>query len=154
MVKIQERLEARSIDQKRLQEALEYCLMNNVGAKVAINTGLFPGISAGRLHYALKNKMTKQVRDHPRQILTNDERRCLASWILESHDNGSRSMSNENIAAKVILILKGRHASNKKRKWRCCESLNMNEQMCVRKVTELSLLFFKSFHAWCRVQGI
>ena len=56
------------------------------------------------------------VRDHAKQILTNDERHQLAQWILACAD-GQDPQDRTKVSAKIKELLLARHCSNKKKNW-------------------------------------
>ena len=56
------------------------------------------------------------VRDHLHQVLTNDERKKLATWILECAD-GYKPKHRTDVYVKMKEILRARHRQNKRRKY-------------------------------------
>lgn len=64
----------------------------------------------------MKKKCVHVIRDHHNQIMTNDERLQLASWLLQCADGHMPKDRNE-IAAKMRTMLRQRHAFNKRRKY-------------------------------------
>ena len=73
---------------KLRQEAVRWCRAGN-GQRGESSckdrcTGLFPGVTRNMIQSALKNLDTTVIRDHHNQILTNDERKLLATWLLKS----------------------------------------------------------------------
>ena len=65
-------------------------------------------------------------RDHPKQILTNEERRKLAAWILACAA-GQKPKDRVEVSAKVKQMLRARHTSNKQRNYRA-GTIRLNEQ--------------------------
>eukprot|EP00966_Prymnesium_polylepis_P310961 7184452-Prymnesium_polylepis.1 len=61
-------------------------------------------------------KRVDAPRDHPKQILTNQERRDLAAWLLACAD-GQDPKDRTAVSTKVREMLRARHASNKRRSW-------------------------------------
>jgi hypothetical protein len=93
-------------------------------------------------------------RDHHRQILTNDERRKLAEWLLKCAD-GQDPKDRSKISAKVREMLRARHASNKKKKYGAgTVRLTDTEITAAESKDELSHKFFQHFYPWCRAYGI
>lgn len=109
-----------------LNSAVQYCKDGPMRAKKAISTGLFPGPTVSQLLTALKKSGSVQMRDHPLQILLNDERKKLASWILECSDGG-KDFSRSAISKKIVMM-KGRHADNRRKGFRLCQLLNEAER--------------------------
>ena len=94
-------------------------------------------------------------RDHPKQILTNDERYKLGAWLLACAA-GQDPKTRIQISAKVKQMLRARRASNRRRNWHG-GSIRLNEQELdwVRsKAPQLSHTFFQRFYPWCRAHGI
>jgi hypothetical protein len=94
-------------------------------------------------------------RDHHHQILTNEERRKLAEWILSCAD-GNKPKDRTQISAKVREMLRARHASNKKKKWREGSLLLTKSEKAAAESREprLSQCFFERFYPWCRAHSI
>ena len=60
------------------------------------------------------------------------------------------------MSAKIKEMLRARHASNKRRKWRSgCIRLNDQEVAVVQsREPRLAKTFFERFYPWCRAHGI
>ena len=100
-------------------------------------------------------KIADEDRDHHNQILTNTERRKLADWILACAD-GQSPKNRVQISAKIRVMLRARHASNKKRKWGVGTiRLSAPEVAAAKsKAPQLTHTFFQRFYPWCRAHGI
>ena len=100
-------------------------------------------------------KFDDDSRDHHNQVLTNNERRKLAEWILGCAD-GQDPKNRVQISSKVKELLRARHRSNQKKKWGY-GSLRLSdlEVAVVQSATDcLSKMFFERFYPWCRAHGI
>tara|TARA_B110000046_G_scaffold128325_1_gene134724 strand:+ start:965 stop:2272 length:1308 start_codon:yes stop_codon:yes gene_type:complete len=103
-------------------------------------------------------KLTGQIcdiRDHHNQILTNEERRHVAAWLLACAD-GQDPKDRSELSFKVRKILRARHAANKKKKYgKGSVRLNQAEFDAVNsKSPRLSKMFFEHFYPWCRAHDI
>lgn len=113
---------------KLAHDAAVYAHEKKVGSKAALKTGKFGGSEV--VTYNMVEPLLRQLkqngkfddddRDHHAQILTNNERRKLANWILACVD-GHNPKDRVQVSAKIRQILRTRHAYNKKMKvarWR------------------------------------
>ena len=153
--------EARALFQRRTSAvaAAKWAHENKVGSRKACSTGKFGNVTYNMVEPLLRELeqygSISEDRDHAKQILTNDERRKLAEWILACGD-GHNPKDRTQISAKVRQILKARHASNKKKRWRA-GSVRLNEQevsAAQSREPRLSTHFFQRFYPWCRAHGI
>ena len=158
--------EARRLKHRRemAAAAARWALENNKGSKAACNTGLFGDKTV--VTYNMVEPLLRELktngkiaddRDHHHQILTNKERRKLATWILACAD-GQDPKDRTQISTKVREILRARHAANKKKKWRPelgVVRLSDKELECVESSEpRLTKTFFERFYPWCRAHGI
>ena len=106
-------------------EAAQCAFANSVGSKKALKQDDFKdrGVTYNMVEpllVELKAGGTKKrmdaPRDHPKQILTNQERRDLAEWML-CCAAGQEPKDRAAVSAKVKEMLRARHASNKRRSW-------------------------------------
>ena len=74
---------------KLRQAAVDWCREHGKGSKAAVKSGLFPGVTRNMIQTALVAKKSVCIRDHHNQILTNEERHKLASWLLACADGNS-----------------------------------------------------------------
>ena len=118
-------LEARELCERRnfAHQAARWAFENGKGSRAACNSGLFgdPAVVTRNIVEPLirQLKETGKIedhRDHLHQILTNVERRQLATWILACAD-GQEPKDRTHIATKIKAMLKARHASNKRKKY-------------------------------------
>ena len=58
-------------------------LGKGVSQSSSVSSGLFPGVTRNQNQAALKKKNQVIIRDHHNQILTNEERYKLASWLIQ-----------------------------------------------------------------------
>ena len=147
--------EARALFKRRTdaRAAAIWAHENDVGSRKACSSGKF-----GNVTYNMVEPLLRELeqygsiaddRDHAKQILTNDERRKLAQWILACAD-GHNPKDRTQLSAKVRQMLKARHASNKKKRWRA-GSLRLNPQEVAAadsKEPRLSNNFFERFYPW------
>ena len=126
--------EARALCERRkfAHQAARWAFENEKGSRAACNSGLFgdPAVVTRSIVEPLirQLKATGKIedhRDHSNQILTNVERRQLAAWILACAD-GQEPKDRTKISTKIKVMLKARHASNKRKKY---------ELACVCEVT-------------------
>ena len=103
-----------------------YAFEKEVGSKAALKNEQFKdrGLTYNMVEPLLKELKaggTKQrvdaPRDHHCQVLTNNERIKLANWILACAA-GQDPKDRTAVSAKIKEMLRARHASNKRRKWR------------------------------------
>jgi hypothetical protein len=111
---------ARELAERRklAHEAAAWAVENDVGSKMACKQEQFAGLSYNMVE-PLRRKLKETgsidlVRDHHRQILTNEERHQLAEWILACAD-GQDPNDRTQVSAKIKELLKACHASNKKK---------------------------------------
>ena len=105
-------------------EAARWAHENKRGSKAVCKAEDSPFKDAGLTHNMVEPHLRElragrgidYVRDHHNQILTNDERRKLAEWMLQCAD-GQDPKDRAKISAKVKEMLRARHASNKKKKY-------------------------------------
>ncbi|KAL3912605.1 MAG: hypothetical protein SGPRY_008278 [Prymnesium sp.] len=83
--------------------------------KAAVKSGLFPGVTRDMIDKRLGSGQHTTLRDHHLQILTNDECKKLASWLLSCVD-GAKPKDRKDITQKVYQILTARHKFNKKKR--------------------------------------
>lgn len=110
----------------RAAAAAAWAFESEVGSKAALKNECFKdrGLTYNMVEPLLKElkaggkkKRVDAPRDHHCQVLTNDERIKLAEWILAcAADQNPKDRTA--VSAKVKDMLRARHASNKKRKWR------------------------------------
>ena len=81
---------------ERLDEALERCKSSGRGGKAAVKSGLFLGVTRNMIDKRLGSGQRITLRDHHLQILTNDERKKLASWLLSCAD-GAKPKDRKDI---------------------------------------------------------
>lgn len=81
-------LQAKELAERRklLEKAVDWCRETGRGARAAEKVGLFPGVTRHMIEAVFRKKNTIVVRDHHCQILTNEERMKLASWLLQCAD--------------------------------------------------------------------
>lgn len=153
---------ARALAERRkmAQDAATWAYENDVGAKSACKQEQFEGLVTYNMVQPLLKKLKESksiavVRDHHSQVLTNDERRELAKWILACAD-GQDPKDREQVSVKIKELLKARHACNKRKKGgRGFVRLNREEVAVVHsKEPRLSKTFFECFYPWCRAHGI
>ena len=95
----------------------------------------------------VKNGRVYAPRDHHSQILTNAERLELAEWMLACAA-GQDPKDRTKISAKVKEMLRARHASNKRRKWRA-GSIKLNKEELYAAQSEVPRLAYGgSGFAW------
>ena len=133
---------------KLLQDAVTWCRENGKGARKALKTGLFPGVTRNLLDKALRKSDTVVHRDHHNQILTNQERMKLATWLIECAD-GQKPKDRDQIASKIRTLLRERHRFNRSRKYGVgCIPLSRVEVEFVNKTTGIYQTFFANLFAW------
>ena len=100
-----------------------WAFKNIVGRKAALRDDHFKDLGLTRnmvqlLLTELKARGAKErtdaSRDHPKQILTEDERIKLAEWILACADGKCRT-DRTAVSFKVRERLRARHTANKRR---------------------------------------
>ena len=132
-----------------LELAVAYARGHSYGAKKALKTRLFPGVTRHQLQYALdgQNKRLEGVR-YQQDVLTTAEQRRLAEWVMSSA-RGKDPATNAEISDKVVLMLKARRLDNKQRKHASgCVALTTNEARLVTEAdAEVSLVWLSSFQA-------
>ena len=101
---------------KRLEQAVQWCKDNGKGARAALRTGLFPGVTKNQLHGRLQSSNTQVIRDHHLQVLTNDERCKLATWLMKCAD-GNCPKNRDEITSKMREMLRARNKDNRNRKY-------------------------------------
>ena len=107
---------------KQAHNAAVWAHANASGSKAVCNSGRFGDDLTYNMIEPLLRELKKErciaaARDHHRQILTNEERRQLAEWMMACAD-GQAPKDRMQISVKVREMLWALHASNKKRKWR------------------------------------
>ena len=106
----------REWDLLTLKLATAYALGHGLGARAAIKTGLFPGLSKNSLHTAIHggNKRVNEERlEH--EILTEKEQSDLVGWITSSA-RGKDPATSAEISDQVVMMLKARKLDNKRRR--------------------------------------
>ena len=97
--------------------ARDYARGHGIGARAAVSTKLFPGVSVMTLHNALNDQIKAVLGErYATDVLTEDEEQKLEDWIAASA-RGKAPATDEEISDKVVLMLKLRKAANKKRKY-------------------------------------
>jgi hypothetical protein len=136
--------------------AAAWCEKNAAGAYKAINTGLFPKATVGKVREEVRRLKERGAspRDHHLQLLTNMERLQLADFLLAAaavHKPKDRAA----ISAKVRLLLKARHTFNKSKKFGTgTVALNTGEAAFVNGTGPLSHTFFQKIFPWWLARGI
>lgn len=143
---------------ENIEAAVAWCKRTGKGAKAAVKTKKFPGVSYNHVHPRLKGRRSlpsSDPRSQPTQIMTDTERKQVAKWIMECADGG-KPRYRVDITKKIKEILRYRKASNKKRKHgKGTIKLNRNErEVLASSETELSSTFFSHFYAWCQARDI
>jgi hypothetical protein len=146
---------------KLARAAAAWAYENEVGSKAALKNDQFKdrGLTYNMVEPLLKElkaggtkRRVDAPRDHHCQVLTNDERVKLAEWILACAA-GQDPKDRTAVSAKVKEMLRARHASNKRRKWRD-GSIRLNDQEVAAvqsREPRLTHTFFQRFYPWCRV---
>ena len=143
-----ERHAAREYDDTLLASARDYALGHDLGARQAISTALFAGVGRNLLHNTMngKGRLAKKeqgVRESW-DILTDNEERALASWMIES-GRGKDPPTDADVSCQIILMLKARQLDNRRRKHRLGTiPLTTAEQRLVADA-EVSKLWLQKF---------
>ena len=116
---LQERHAAQAYKDTLLACARDYAVGHGLGAKAALNTGLFPGIGYTLLHKTIHGTSRLAKREQGMreawQILTDVEELALVEWIISS-GRGKDPPTDEDVGRQIILMLKARKHDNKQRK--------------------------------------
>ena len=114
-----ERYAAREYDDILLASARDYALGHSLGARQAISTGLFPGVRRNLLHNTMNGKGRLAKKEQGVRalwdVLTDNEERALANWIIES-GRGKDPPTDADVSDQVVIMLKARRLDNRHRK--------------------------------------
>eukprot|EP00965_Chrysotila_dentata_P035060 1166804-Pleurochrysis_carterae.AAC.1 len=158
-------LQTKFAERKRANELLEaavqFALHNGYGAKKAIATGKFDGLTRSRLAYALKKKQWPSAR-HARpswSILTECEEAALVQWVVQSARNMNAVAERQSgeLTKKVTQMLHARKADNRRRKYsKGCTPLSRAEKRLLQPNATLSHTWEQRFlarHAQLQLKG-
>ena len=155
--------EAKALANRRkiTREAAWYAHEKKIGSKAALKTGLFGDATV--VTYNMVEPSLRQIkdtgkiaddRDHHSQILTNNERRKLAEWILACTD-GHKLKDRSQVSSKIKEMLRARHKFNRSKNYGLGTiRLSDSEKACAESKEDLRHSFFQRFYPWCRAHGI